>query len=37
MPGCREWLSVDDIHQAMDLDHHLAGIEATYRALALDA
>ena len=33
----REWLSVDDIHQAMDLDHHLAGIEATYRALALDA
>ena len=37
MPGSREWLSVDDIHQAMDLDHHLAGIEATYRALALDA
>jgi adenylosuccinate lyase len=33
----REWLSVDDIHRAMDLDHHLAGIDATYRALALDA
>ena len=35
--GVREWLSVDDIHRAMDLDHHLAGIDATYRALALDA
>ena len=37
MPGCGEWLSADEIHQAMDLEHHLAGIEATYRALALDA
>jgi adenylosuccinate lyase len=34
--GVREWLSVDEIHQAMDLDHHLVGIDATYRALALD-
>jgi len=35
--GVREWLGVDDIHQAMDLEHHLAGIEVTYRALALDS
>jgi adenylosuccinate lyase len=35
--GVREWLSVEEIHRAMDLDHHLAGIEATYRALALDS
>ncbi|HEX5578443.1 MAG TPA: adenylosuccinate lyase [Candidatus Limnocylindria bacterium] len=34
--GVREWLSVDDIHAAMDLEHHLAGIDSTYRALALD-
>jgi adenylosuccinate lyase len=35
-PGIGEWLSAEDIRAAMDLDHHLAGIEATYRALALD-
>jgi adenylosuccinate lyase len=35
-PGIGEWLSADDIRTAMDLDHHLAGIEATYRALSLD-
>jgi adenylosuccinate lyase len=31
-----EWLSGDEIDRAMDLDHHLAGIGATYRALGLD-
>ena len=31
-----EWLSGDEIDVAMDLDHHLAGIGATYRALGLD-
>ena len=31
-----EWLSADEIERAMDLDHHLAGIEVTYRALGLD-
>jgi adenylosuccinate lyase len=36
-PRIGEWLSADEIRAAMDLDHHLAGIEATYRALALDA
>jgi adenylosuccinate lyase len=35
--GVREWLSADDILRAMDLEHHLAGIDATYQALALDA
>jgi adenylosuccinate lyase len=36
-PRIGEWLSADEIRAAMDLDHHLAGIEATYRALSLDA
>ncbi len=36
-PAVREWLSGDDIERAMDLDHHLAGIAVTYRALGLDA
>ena len=36
-PGIGEWLSADEIRAAMDLDHHLAGIEASYRALALDS
>jgi adenylosuccinate lyase len=36
-PGVGEWLSGEDIEQAMDLDHHLAGIAVTYRALGLDA
>jgi adenylosuccinate lyase len=35
-PAVAEWLSADEIARAMDLDHHLAGIGATYRALGLD-
>ena len=35
-PGVAEWLSADEIDRAMDLDHHLAGIATTYRALGLD-
>jgi adenylosuccinate lyase len=35
-PAVREWLSGDEIDRAMDLDHHLAGIGVTYRALGLD-
>ena len=35
-PGIGEWVSADDIAAAMDLDHHLAGIDATYRALDLE-
>ena len=31
-----EWLSDEDIERAMDLEHHLAGIDVTYRALGLD-
>jgi hypothetical protein len=31
-----EWLSGEEIDRAMDLEHHLAGIGATYRALGLD-
>jgi adenylosuccinate lyase len=31
-----EWLSGDEIDRAMDLEHHLAGIDVTYRALGLD-
>ncbi|HEX6128492.1 MAG TPA: adenylosuccinate lyase [Candidatus Limnocylindria bacterium] len=30
------WLSSDEISRAMDLEHHLAGIEETYRALGLE-
>jgi adenylosuccinate lyase len=32
----KEWLSPDEIDAAMDLDHHLDGIGASYRALGLD-
>ena len=35
-PAVAEWLSDEEIDRAMDLDHHLAGIGATYRALGLD-
>ena len=35
-PAIGEWLSADEIELAMDLTHHLAGIEVTYRALGLD-
>jgi adenylosuccinate lyase len=35
--GVARWLARDEIEQAMDLGHHLAGIEATYRALGLGA
>ncbi len=34
--GVSRWLGRDEVERAMDLDHHLAGIEATYRALGLD-
>jgi adenylosuccinate lyase len=34
--GVGEWLSPDEVDAAMDLEHHLAGISATYRALGLD-
>jgi adenylosuccinate lyase len=30
-----EWLTGDEIESAMDLEHHLAGIAVTYRALGL--
>jgi len=32
-----EWLTTDEIERAMDLEHHLAGIDVTFRALGLDA
>ena len=35
-PAIAEWLSADEIEHAMDLDHHLAGIGAAYRALGLE-
>ena len=35
-PAVAGWLSEEDIDRAMDLDHHLAGIAVTYRALGLD-
>ena len=35
-PATAEWLSAAEIERAMDLDHHLAGIAVTYRALGLD-
>jgi len=35
-PAVGELLSAEEIERAMDLDHHLAGIEVTYRALGLD-
>lgn len=31
-----EWLTRDEIEQAMDLEHHLSGIAVTYRALGID-
>ena len=31
-----EWLTTDEIERAMDLEHHLAGIDVTFRALGLD-
>jgi adenylosuccinate lyase len=34
--GIAAWLSPDEIGRAMDLEHHLAGIGVTYRALGLD-
>ena len=34
--GIAAWLSPDEIDRAMDLEHHLAGIAATYAALGLD-
>ena len=35
-PAVGEWLTADEIDRAMDLGHHLAGIEVTYRALGLE-
>jgi adenylosuccinate lyase len=35
-PGVGEWLSADEIAAAMDLEHHLAGVAETYRALGLE-
>jgi adenylosuccinate lyase len=35
-PGIAEWLTPAEVARAMDLEHHLAGIASTYRALALD-
>jgi len=32
-----EWLTPDEIERAMDLEHYLAGIGATYRAVGLEA
>ena len=32
-----EWLTPGEIERAMDLEHHLAGIDVTFRALGLDA
>jgi adenylosuccinate lyase len=34
--GIGRWLSAADLERAMDLDHHLAGIGETYRALGLE-
>jgi adenylosuccinate lyase len=36
-PQVAEWLRPDEIERAMDLDHHLAGIGATYRAVGLES
>jgi adenylosuccinate lyase len=35
-PATAEWLAPDEIDRAMDLDHHLARIDVTYRALGID-
>ena len=34
--GVAAWLTLDEIDRAMNLEHHLAGIAATYAALGLD-
>jgi adenylosuccinate lyase len=34
--GIAEWLTDEEIGRAMDLEYHLAGIAASYRALGLD-
>jgi adenylosuccinate lyase len=34
--GIARWLDAEDISRAMDLEHHLAGIAETYRALGLE-
>jgi len=34
--GVAEWLTSNEIERAMDLEHHLAGIAESYRALGLD-
>jgi adenylosuccinate lyase len=34
--GIAAWLAPEEIGRAMDLDHHIAGIAATYRALGLE-
>ncbi len=34
--GVAEWLTAEEIAEAMDLEHHLAGIEASYRATGLE-
>ncbi len=34
--GVAAWLAPAEIERSMNLEHHLAGIEATYRALGLD-
>jgi adenylosuccinate lyase len=35
-PEVGRWLSAAEIERAMDLEHHLAGIDETYRALGLE-
>lgn len=35
-PGVAEWLDHEEIDAAMDLEHHLAGIDASYEALGLE-
>ena len=35
LDGDQAWLSVDEVRHAMDLEHHLAGIAASYRALGV--
>jgi adenylosuccinate lyase len=34
--GDQPWLSAEEVRRAMDLEHHLAGIAASYRALGVD-
>ena len=35
LQGDQSWLSADEVRHAMDLEHHLAGIAASYRALGV--